>query len=159
LYIDAWRWEGVPFYIRVGKCLPTSSTEVVVTLKRPPMLDLPESEANYYRFKLSPELIIALGARIKRPGDELKTESIELKLVQDTSGDELDPYERLLGDAMHGDPSLFARQDGVEAAWSVVEPVLDHRSALNEYEPGTWGPARADALIAPDGTWHNPRPC
>ena len=159
LYIDAWRWEGVPFYIRVGKCLPASATEVVVTLKRPPMLDLSAAAANYYRFKLSPELIIALGARIKRPGDELSTEGIELKLVQDSSVDELDPYERLLGDAMHGDPSLFARQDGVEAAWSVVEPILDHRSALHEYEPGTWGPAEANALIAADGAWHNPTPC
>jgi len=156
MHIDAWRWEGVPFYIRVGKCLPCSATEVVVTLKRPPMLALPANEANYYRFKLSPDVIIALGARIKKAGDDMSTEALELKLVQQPSADDLDPYERLLGDAMQGDPILFARQDGVEAAWSVVEPVLDCRTKLHEYEPGTWGPAESDKLIDADGGWHNP---
>ncbi|MEY4577600.1 MAG: hypothetical protein RL701_2303 [Pseudomonadota bacterium] len=159
LHIDSWRWDGVPFYVRVGKCLPRAATEVVVTLKRPPMLDLPITQTNYFRFKLSPDVIIALGARVKKPGDELVTEPIELKLVQQPSADELDPYERLLGDAMEGDPELFARQDGVEAAWAVVEPSLDQRSELHEYEPGTWGPKAADDLIAADGGWHEPVPC
>ena len=156
LHIDAWRWEGVPFYIRVGKCLPTSATEVLVTLKRPPMLELPVQEANYLRFKLSPDVIIALGARVKKPGDNMTTEALELKLVQQPSADDLDPYERLLGDAMHGDSELFARQDGVEAAWSVVEGVLDHALPIHDYACGSWGPKQADELIAADGGWHDP---
>jgi len=157
LHIDAWRWEGVPFYVRVGKCLPTSATEVLVTLKRPPMLELPVHEANYLRFRLSPDVIIGLGARVKKPGDNMSTEPIELKLVQQPSADGLDAYERLLGDAMHGDAELFARQDGVEAAWCVVRDVLDQSLPLHSYEPGSWGPKQADALIAADGGWHNPR--
>ncbi|MET0387074.1 MAG: glucose-6-phosphate dehydrogenase [Polyangiales bacterium] len=156
LHIDSWRWEGVPFYIRVGKCLPRSTTEVVVRFKRPPTLDVPIQEANYYRFKLSPDVVIALGARVKKPGDELETEPIELKLVQQNTSDELDAYERLLGDAMEGDPLLFARQDSVEAAWSVVDPILDPSSKLHEYDKGTWGPAAAEALIAADGGWYEP---
>jgi glucose-6-phosphate 1-dehydrogenase len=159
LHIDAWRWDGVPFYIRAGKCLPTNATEVLVKLKRPPRMDLSTGETNHFRFKLSPDVVIALGARIKKPGDDLISEAIELKLVQQPSADELDPYERLLGDAMEGDPVLFARQDGVEAAWSVVDPVLDDKSQLFEYEPGTWGPAGATELIAADGGWRDPAPC
>jgi glucose-6-phosphate 1-dehydrogenase len=122
------------------------------------MLDLPVGKSNYYRFTLSPETVIALGARVKKPGDELETEAIELKLVQQQSNDELDPYERLLGDAMEGDPLLFARQDGVEAAWSVIDPVLDQSLPLHEYEPGSWGPKEADGLIDADGGWHTPGP-
>jgi len=158
LHLDAWRWEGVPFYVRVGKRLPRSATEVVVKLKRPPMFSINPDENNYFRFKLSPEVIIALGARVMKPGEELATQPIELKLVKQPSADDLDPYERLLGDAMQGDTSLFARQDGVEAAWSVVEPALDHKTKLYEYEPDTWGPSAADALIADDGGWQNPEP-
>ena len=156
LHIDAWRWEGVPFYIRVGKCLPTSATEVLVTLKRPPMFELPAQAANHVRFKLSPDVIIALGARVKKPGDEMSTEPIELKLVQQPSSDARGAYERLLGDAMEGDSILFARQDGVEAAWNVVERVLDRELPLHDYEPGSWGPKQADELIAADGGWHDP---
>jgi glucose-6-phosphate 1-dehydrogenase len=156
LHVDSWRWDGVPFYVRAGKCLPVGVTEVFVQLRRPPLLDFPHGETNHYRFRLSPEVIIALGARVKKPGDELNTEAIELKLVQRESADELDPYERLLGDAMDGDAMLFQRQDGVEAAWSVVEPVLDDKSKLYEYEPGTWGPQAAADLIAADGGWHDP---
>lgn len=156
LHIDAWRWEGVPFYIRVGKCLPTSATEVLVTLKRPPMFEMPLNEPNYLRFRLSPDVVIGLGARVKKPGDNMSTEPIELKLVQQQTADALDPYERLLDDAMEGDSVLFARQDGVEAAWCVVDKVLDHALPLHDYEPGSWGPKEAAELIAADGGWHNP---
>jgi glucose-6-phosphate 1-dehydrogenase len=154
LSIDSWRWDGVPFYIRAGKCLPTTATEVLVTLKRSPLaVQLPQ-EANYYRFRLSPDVVIATGAQVKRPGEQLHSEPIELKVVQKPSTHELEPYERLLGEAMEGDAILFARQDGVEAAWAVVDPVLRDATPLHEYEPGSWGPAAAANLTAAVGGWH-----
>jgi glucose-6-phosphate 1-dehydrogenase len=159
LHIDSWRWDGVPFYVRAGKCLPTTVTEVVVTLKRPP-LALAESvqDRNYFRFRLSPDVIIAIGTRIKRPGEQLLSEPAELKVVQQPSADELDPYERLLGEAMLGDTMRFARQDGVEAEWAVVDPVLN-LTQLCEYEPGTWGPPEAEAFAAAIGGWRPITPC
>jgi glucose-6-phosphate 1-dehydrogenase len=158
LYIHAWRWYGVPFYLRAGKCMPVSATEVLVKLKRPPMLGLPLKESNYFRFRLGPDVGIAIGARVKEPGDDLKTEPIELQVVQRPHANELLDYERLLGEAMDGDPLLFQRQDGVEAAWSVVEPVLDSASPLHFYDQGTWGPPEAQELIAADGGWQEPEP-
>ncbi len=159
LYIDSWRWDGVPFYIRVGKCLPMTATEVLVTLKRPPMAQTSPCDTNYFRFRLSPDMIIAVGARIKRPGDELVSEPTELKVVQQPSCDDLDPYERLLGEAMLGDTLLFARQDGVEAAWAAVDPVLGDATPVHTYEPGSWGPPQAAELTAAVGGWHEPGPC
>ncbi|MFT3928490.1 MAG: glucose-6-phosphate dehydrogenase [Myxococcales bacterium] len=154
LAIDSWRWDGVPFYIRAGKCLPVSATEVLVTLKRPPLAQRHSTETNYVRFRLSPDVVIALGARVKRPGDSMDSEPTELKVVQQPSADELGPYERLLGEAMEGDASLFARFDGVEAAWAVVDPVLDDATPLYEYECGTWGPKQANDIPDEVGGWH-----
>jgi glucose-6-phosphate 1-dehydrogenase len=156
LHIDSWRWDGVPVFIRAGKCLPTSTTEVLVTLKRPPLRRAGPEEANYLRFRLSPEVTIALGARVKKAGEHMVTEPAELKVVHHPDGDEMDAYERLLGDAMAGDATLFARQDGVEAAWSIVEPILGGITPVHEYPPGTWGPPDAARLTAEIGGWHPP---
>jgi glucose-6-phosphate 1-dehydrogenase len=156
LTMDSWRWEGVPFFIRAGKCLPVTTTEVVVNLKRPPLSMLAPGQGNYVRFRLSPEVTIALGARVKRPGETLEGEETELSFVDKPEGDEMDAYERLLGDAMDGDPALFARQDAVEASWAIVDPVLNASTPLFEYEPGTWGPAEGDKLVADAGGWHCP---
>jgi glucose-6-phosphate 1-dehydrogenase len=156
LTMNSWRWEGVPFFIRAGKCLPVTTTEVLVNLKRPPLSMLAPGHGNYVRFRLSPEVTIAVGARVKRPGETLEGEETELSFVDKPEGDEMDAYERLLGDAMEGDASLFARQDAVEASWAIVDPVLHSPTPLFEYEPGTWGPAEADRLVADSGGWHCP---
>jgi glucose-6-phosphate 1-dehydrogenase len=149
LYIDNDRWAGVPFYLRTGKCLPLTGTEVLVDFKPPssPVLDerappLP----NYVRFRLSPNVLIAVGSNTKVPGEAMVGERIELVAAQGL-GDEMLPYERLLGDAMKGDARLFVRADGVEAAWRIVEPVLQQQTPLYIYEPGTWGPKEADDLL------------
>ncbi|HEU5219614.1 MAG TPA: glucose-6-phosphate dehydrogenase [Gemmatimonadales bacterium] len=155
LMIDSWRWEGVPFYIRAGKSLAATTTEVRVTLKRPPSVKLAPRDANYVRFQMSPEVTIAIGARVKHPGDQLTSEPAEFEVVRHPQG-EMDAYERLLGEAMEGDPTLFAREDAVEAAWAVVQPVLGDVTRLFEYEPGTWGPGEADGLTAAVGGWHTP---
>jgi glucose-6-phosphate 1-dehydrogenase len=156
LHIDTWRWDGVPFFIRAGKRLATTATEVLATLKRPPLSKLARGESNYLRFRLGPDVTIALGARIKQGGEQMTTEPAELRAVDSTPGDDLDAYERLIGDAMSGDATLFARQDGVEAAWAVVEPILDTATPVFEYDSGTWGPAEADRLTADVGGWHEP---
>lgn len=160
LAIDSPRWDGVPFYIRAGKCLPVTSTEVFVALKRPPHPFLGEIEpgqSSYFRFRLSPDVMLAIGARTKMPGERMVGEHVEL-VARQHAGDEMVPYERLLGDALLGDATLFAREDVVEAAWRVVDPVLGTGSPLYEYEPNTWGPAEADQLTASSGAWHNPAP-
>jgi glucose-6-phosphate 1-dehydrogenase len=156
LDIESWRWDGVPFFIRAGKSLPVTATEVMVTLKRPPLRQLGTEEANYLRFRLSPDVTIALGAQIKKPGDRLLTQMTELTMVHQQSDEELDPYERLLGDAMQGEGTPFARQDSVEAAWAIVEPILGTDTPVHEYEPGSWGPPEAAALAAGVGGWHCP---
>jgi glucose-6-phosphate 1-dehydrogenase len=156
LDIESWRWDGVPFFIRAGKSLPVTATEVMVTLKRPPLRQLGTEDANYLRFRLSPDVTIALGAQIKKPGDRLLTQMTELEMVHRKSDQELEPYERLLGDAMQGDGTPFARQDSVEAAWSIVEPILGTDTPIYEYEPGSWGPPEAAALAAGVGGWHCP---
>lgn len=156
-YIASERWAGVPFYVRTGKCLPVTATEVLVEFKRPccPVLDEGESLLpNYFRFRLSPDVMIALGTKTKVPGEAMVGKRIEL-VARHSSGDEMDPYERLLGDAMKGDATLFARGDGVEAAWHVVQPILETPTSLHEYEPDTWGPREADRLI--EGSWHTPQ--
>jgi glucose-6-phosphate 1-dehydrogenase len=154
LSIDSWRWDGVPFYIRAGKCLAVTATEVLVTLKRPPLTQRLPDQTNYYRFRFAPDVVIALGARVKVPGEQMDSEPTELKVVQQPSADELAPYERLLGEAMRGDASLFARQDGVEAAWAVVDPVLGDATPVYEYARGSWGPPQAAEIPDEVGGWH-----
>ncbi len=156
LHIDSWRWEDVPFFIRAGKCLPVTTTEVQVTLKRPPLRRLGPDEANYFRFRLSPEVVIANGVQVKRPGEQAITELTELRLVHRPDGEEMDAYERLLSDAMAGDGTLFTRQDAVEAAWAIVQPILGDVTEVHEYQPGSWGPAEAARLTQEVGGWHNP---
>jgi glucose-6-phosphate 1-dehydrogenase len=156
LHVDSWRWDGVPFFIRAGKCMPVSTTEVLVSLKRPPLRRLGPQETNHLRFRLSPDVIIAVGARIKKSGEHMVSEPTELKMVHQTDGDEMEAYERLLGDAMAGDATLFSRQDGVEAAWAIVDPILGGATPVHQYEPGTWGPPDAARLTADVGGWHQP---
>jgi glucose-6-phosphate 1-dehydrogenase len=156
LDIDSWRWEGVPFFIRAGKCLPVTATEVMVKLKRPPLTKLAPGVGNSFRFRLNPELSIGLGVQVKKPGDVMVGEPTELSLVHHRTGNEMGPYERLLGDAMGGDATLFARQDAVEAAWVIVDPVRGAGSPLHTYQPGTWGPPEADALTTVMGGWAQP---
>ena len=160
LYIDTWRWADVPFYIRAGKRLPVTATEVLVQLKRPPQAvfdPVTQGEGDYFRFRLSPNVSISLGARTKKTGEAMVGEPVEL-VVRQAPGDEMTPYERLLGDAIRGDATLFVRQDSVEAAWSVVDPILGNAMPVHEYESNTWGPAEADQIVAGDGGWHNPEP-
>jgi glucose-6-phosphate 1-dehydrogenase len=160
LFVDSWRWEGVPFFVRAGKCLKTTCTEVMVELKNPPQVVFSEpvpAMGNYVRFRLSPEMVIAIGARAKRPGEGMIGAPTELSVVRRSSADEMDAYERLLGDAMAGDATLFARQDVVEAAWQIVDPIINRESDLFEYEPGTWGPKEADKLVESVGGWNTPQ--
>jgi glucose-6-phosphate 1-dehydrogenase len=156
LHVESWRWDGVPFLIRAGKCLATTTTEVLVMLRKPPLIRLCPEERNYVRLRLSPDVTIAIGARVKRLGDRMDTEGTELGVVHHADADEMDAYERLLGEAMDGDPTLFAREDAVEAAWAVVQPVLGARTPVHEYECGTWGPREADRLAADAGGWQCP---
>jgi len=156
LAIDSWRWEGVPFFIRAGKCLAATSTEVLVKLRRPPLSKLCPDETNYVRFRLSPDVTIAIGARVKQPGEQMLTEPTELRVVNQPNGDEIGAYERLLGDALAGDATLFARQDAVEAAWEIVQPILGTSIRVHEYDSGTWGPPEAAQLAEPSGGWHCP---
>jgi glucose-6-phosphate 1-dehydrogenase len=157
LAVDSWRWEGVPFLIRAGKRLAATTTEVLVKLLRPPLRKLCPDEMNYVRFRLSPDVTIAIGARVKQPGEQMLTEPAELKVVNQPDGDEMGAYERLLGEAMAGDATLFARQDAVEAAWAIVQPILGTATPFHEYEPGSWGPAAAAQLAAGAGGWHTPQ--
>ena len=160
VHIDSWRWAGVPFFIRAGKRMATTATEVIVTLKKPPQNmfaeDVARSGANHFRFRLGPgQVSIAVGARVKKSGVELAGQDIELEFC-DAPDDEMEAYERLIGDAMKGDPTLFARQDSVEAAWRIVDPVLGMDTPVHVYAPGSWGPSEADALTASVGGWRNP---
>jgi glucose-6-phosphate 1-dehydrogenase len=160
LFIDSWRWQGVPWYLRSGKCLAETAAEVIVQLKPPPQRLFADSApasgaASYFRFRLAPTSAVALAARVKRAGKEYVGDLRELYLIDEQPQEEA-PYERLLSDAMNGNGALFTRQDAVEASWAAVEPVLaKHRRAL-PYKRGSWGPTAADALIAPDGHWYNP---
>jgi glucose-6-phosphate 1-dehydrogenase len=162
LQIASWRWDGVPFFVRAGKSLATTATEVFIKLRNPPPVvfhETPPPRANYLRLRLSPQVVIALGARAKRPGDGMAGRPVELSVVEQAGqgcDGRMGDYERLLGDAMAGDATLFARQDAVEAAWAIVDPVLDDADALHEYEPGSWGPPEADLLVAGVGGWDSP---
>jgi len=157
LFVDSWRWDGVPFFVRAGKCLPVTTTEVVVRLKQPPLRRVALGPNNYLRFRFSPDVAIAIGARVKRPGEERGTQETELSVLRQPGGDDMEPYERLLGDAMRGDPILFAREDAVEGAWSIVDPLIHDPGPLFEYEPGSWGPREAERLTANLGGWHCPQ--
>jgi len=163
LWVDSWRWEGVPFFVRAGKCLKTTCTEVMVELKCPPPVVFGEAKpsvGNTIRFRLSPLVVIAIGARAKQPGEGMKGEPVELSVVEESAEGKdgrMDAYERLLGDAMAGDATLFARQDVVEAAWAIVDPVIHGPSPMYDYECGTWGPPQADRLVAGVGGWNTPQ--
>lgn len=161
LFIDSWRWAGVPWYVRSGKQLAVTAAEVLVELKPPPQLLFDDAQpadgaANYLRFRLSPNPVIALAARVKRAGEQFVGVQRELSLLNAQPAQE-DPYERLLGDALAGDGALFTREESVEAAWAVVDGVLTDHHPAHPYRPGSWGPPQADALIALHGRWHNPR--
>ena len=160
MFVDSWRWDGVPWYLRSGKYLPGTATEILVELKQPPQslfadATVPGNGSNYLRFRLSPSSAIALAARVKLAGQEFIGEQRELFLSDQQPGEET-PYERLLGDAMRGDGALFTRQDAVEAAWVVVDAVLKRHPKSLPYKRGTWGPKAADTLIGADGPWHDP---
>ena len=161
LFIDSWRWAGVPWYLRSGKFLGATAAEVLVQLKPPPQRLFADSlrqsgRDNYLRFRLSPSSAVALAARVKSAGKEFVGDQRELYLVEEEPGEET-PYERLLGDAMAGDGALFTREDAVEAAWAVVDPVLKDHHPVRSYKRGSWGPKEADGLITADGRWYNPR--
>lgn len=159
MHIDTWRWAGVPFYIRAGKCLPVTATEVRVTLKSPPLAIFDANDTppcNYFRLRLSPEVIISAGALVKQSGEEMRGEPVEL-IARHRSDGEKSPYERLLGDAVRGDTSLFTQDEAVEAAWRVVDPVLSDPLPVALYEPGSWGPVQADQVVDGDGRWFDPQ--
>lgn len=161
IHLDSWRWEGVPFFIRTGKHLPITATEILVTLRHPPQKVFAQAgpaQANYVRFRLGPDQVaIALGANVKTSGTSMDGDKVELHVCK-VKGDEMDAYERLIGDAMKGDSTLFARQDAVELAWRIVDPILGMKIPVHKYEPSSWGPAAADAMIADVGGWHSPKP-
>ncbi|MCC7009297.1 MAG: glucose-6-phosphate dehydrogenase [Acidobacteria bacterium] len=157
LHVDSWRWAGVPVYIRAGKRLRGSATEVTVVLERPPLAvfeDVVAAAPNHVRFRLSPDVVIELGTRAKRPGDAMAGEAVHLDACRSTSHT-VPAYQRLLGDAMRGDQMLFARTDAVSASWRVVEPVLTTHAPVRLYAPGSMGPADADRLLG-DASWHDP---
>jgi len=156
LEIDSWRWAGVPFLIRAGKCLPITATEVFVKLRKPPLSKMGPEGRNYFRFRLGPDIELSLGGRVKRPGPLMVPMPVELSAVKYNSSDEMEAYERLLTDAMKGDQELFVRQDAVEAAWGIVEPILGDCCPTEMYEPGTWGPPDSRELAADIGGWHDP---
>jgi glucose-6-phosphate 1-dehydrogenase len=160
LHIDSWRWQGVPWYLRSGKCMAETVAEILVELKPPPQKLFDDSapgvgRANYLRFRLSPNSAVALAARVKRAGKEFVGDQRELFLLDEQPVEE-SPYERLLGDAMIGDSALFTREDSVEAAWAVIDTILSTPPQAQTYKQGSWGPAQADELILASGRWHNP---
>jgi glucose-6-phosphate 1-dehydrogenase len=157
LEVNSWRWQGVPFYIRAGKQMPVTCTEILVRLRRPP--DVYQSEAlehNHIRLRISPDIAIALGLMVLTPDKEMAGQSIEMVANHHPEANEMDAYERVLGEAIAGDTTLFAREDYVEEAWRIVDPVLRADTPVYEYEPGTWGPPEASNSIAPRGGWHAP---
>ena len=158
LGINSWRWQGVPFYIRAGKCLPVTCTEMMIRLRRPPDIFRGAGgiQPNHFRFRISPDVTIAHGMMVKSPDAELSGEPVELVALDHGSANEMDAYERVLGDAMAGDATLFAREDYVEEAWRIVDPVLQAGTPVYEYEPGAWGPAEVNQRIAPADGWNDP---
>jgi glucose-6-phosphate 1-dehydrogenase len=157
LNVDSWRWQGVPFYIRAGKSLPVTCTEVVVRLRRPPTV-FPTCipGRNYFRFRISPDVTAAFGLTVMDAEEKSIGQPVELLAASHPGAEEMDAYERVLGDAMAGDATLFAREDYVEEAWRIVDPVLKAATPIDEYEPGTWGPREVDQKVSPPGGWANP---
>jgi glucose-6-phosphate 1-dehydrogenase len=155
--VESWRWKGVPFYIRAGKNLPVTSTEVIGRFRKPPAV-VPESSLsrNHLRFRISPEMTIAMGTTVLAEGEPMKGEAVEMVASRHPRPEEIDAYERVLGDAMAGDSTLFARQDYVEEAWRIVDPVLKADTPIHQYEKDSWGPAEVDRIVSPPGGWHNP---
>jgi glucose-6-phosphate 1-dehydrogenase len=157
LHVNSWRWQGVPFYIRAGKCLPVTSTEVLIRLRKPPSLYPSDSlTQNHVRLRVSPDTTIALGMMVLAPGQEMAGQAAEMVACQSPLAGDMEAYERLLGDAMVGDSTLFAREDYVEEAWRIVDPILKLNTPPHEYETGTWGPSEVEQLVVPPGGWHNP---
>jgi len=157
LQINSWRWQGVPFYIRAGKCMPETSTEILIRLRKPPSVYPSDSlKQNHVRLRVSPDTSIALGMMVLAPGQEIAGRAAEMVACQSPPAGDMDAYERLLGDAMAGDPTLFAREDYVEEAWRIVDPILNGNAPVYEYEPGTWGPSEVEQRVVPPGGWHNP---
>jgi glucose-6-phosphate 1-dehydrogenase len=159
-FIDNERWKDVPIYVRTGKCLPVTVTEVMVTFKHRPHAVLDETKADgegYYRFRLSPNEEIALSKKIKKPGEKMIGKQVELTF-HESQVDLMPPYQRLLGDAMKGDASLFSRQDAVEEAWRILDPILDNATPVYEYDKYTWGPKEAYAKLTPKAGWNDPVP-
>jgi len=157
LNVDSWRWKGVPFYIRAGKNLPVTCTEVIGRFRKPPTV-IPDSalSRNHLRFRISPDMTIAVGTTVMAQSADLSVEDVEMVATRYPCPDAMDAYERVLGDAMAGDATLFARQDYVEEAWRIVDPVLKAATPIYEYEIGTWGPREVDQRVLPAGGWHNP---
>jgi glucose-6-phosphate 1-dehydrogenase len=157
LEIDSWRWKGVPFYIRAGKNLPVTCTEVIARLRKPPTV-IKESALlqNHLRFRIGPEMTIAMGTTVLAPGEVLEGQKVEMVASHHPRPDEMEAYERVLGDAMAGDATFFAREDYVEEAWRIVDPVLKAETPLYEYEKGAWGPSGVHTKVSPAGGWHNP---
>jgi glucose-6-phosphate 1-dehydrogenase len=156
LEIDSWRWRGVPFYIRAGKCLPVTCTEVHARLRKPPtMFRHYKLKSNFFRFRISPEVVSSFGLNVISPEDESVSQLVELQASRHPSSREMDAYERVLTDAMAGDATLFAREDYVEEAWRIVDPVLKAGTPVSEYEPKTWGPPATEA-VKPPGGWQDP---
>lgn len=157
LEVNSWRWQGVPFFIRAGKSLPVRCTEVVARLRRPPAI-FPACcpAANYFRFRVNPDVTIAFGVTVMDPEEKMVGQSSEVVASQHPGAEEMDAYERVLGDAMAGDATLFAREDYVEEAWRIIDPVLKAGTPVYEYEPNTWGPREVDQRVAPAEGWYNP---
>ncbi len=159
LEINSWRWQGVPFYIRAGKRLPLTCTEVLVRLRRPPTIyPSKDLKPNHLRLRISPDVTIAIGMMILAPGEEMAGQPVEMLVSSHPQAGEMDAYERLLGDAMAGDTTLFAREDYVEEAWRIVDPAVKANTPVYMYDPGMWGPAEVDQRVSPAGGWHNPAP-
>ena len=157
LEVNSWRWQGVPFYIRAGKSLPVTCTELLVRLRRPPtVFPLCNPAQNYFRFRVSPDITGAFGLTVNDPEERMIGQQMELTASRHPSVEEVDAYERVLGDAMEGDATLFAREDYVEEAWRIVDPVLKAGTPVYPYDPGTWGPSEVDEKVVPPGGWQNP---
>jgi glucose-6-phosphate 1-dehydrogenase len=157
LEVDSWRWTGVPFYLRAGKNLPVTSTEVLARFRKPPTVIKDSATCrNYLRFRISPEMAIAVGTTVMAPGEEMKGESVEVVASSLASPEEMEAYERVLGDAMAGDATHFAREDYVEEAWRIVDAALKADTPVYEYEKGSWGPSEVNQRVAPAAGWHNP---
>jgi len=158
LNVDSWRWQGVPFYIRAGKSLPVTCTEIVVRLREPPIVFPTCCRApNYFRFRVSPDVTAAFGLTVMDQEEKMVGEQTELLATRYPGAEDVDAYERVLGDAMNGDATLFAREDYVEEAWRIVDPVLKADTPVYGYEPGSWGPSEVEERVSPVGGWHNPK--